>query len=147
MARPREPINTIIAKGKKHLGKYEIEERKAQELDVPFVDVEPPYYLKGKKQKGEFRKYADMLLQLGIFTELDVDCLARYIIAQNLYLSYTEELSQLIGSGNIMQMKEIQAMQDKAFKQAQTSARDLGLTITSRCKLVVPTPPDADEEL
>ena len=145
--KPREPIDLIVAKGKKHLTKDEIEERKAQEVDVPFVDVKPPSYLKGKKQKGEFKKYADMLLKIGIFTELDVDCLARYIIAQNLYLSYTEELSELIGSGNIMTMKEIQGMQDKVFKQAQTSARDLGLTITSRCKLVSPTPPDDDDEL
>ncbi len=31
-------------------------------------------------------------------------------------------------------------MQEKLFKMARAAASDLGLTITSRCKLVVPKP-------
>ena len=39
-------------------------------------------------------------------------------------------------------------MQDKVFKQCQSSARDLGLTISSRCKLIVPKlEEDDDDEL
>jgi hypothetical protein len=36
-------------------------------------------------------------------------------------------------------------LQDKAFKQCLACARELGMTITSRCKIVVPPPPDDNE--
>lgn len=148
MARPREPIDLIKAKGKKHLTQAEYEERKSQELEVPFTDVNPPEYLKGEKQIEKFNYYADMLLKLGIFTELDVDCLARYIMSEVLYLQYTNLLTKLIRSNDFEQLGKIQSLQDRAFKQCQQCARDLGLTISSRCKLIVPqTDGDEDFEL
>lgn len=146
MARPREPIDLIKAKGKKHLTQAEYEERKSQELEVPFTDVKPPEYLKGEKQIEKFNYYADMLLKLGIFTELDVDCLARYIMSEQLYLQYTNLLIKLMRSNDFEQLGKIQGLQDRAFKQCQQCARDLGLTISSRCKLVVPQT-DGDEDL
>lgn len=148
MARPREPIDLIKAKGKKHLTNAEYEERKAQEIEVPFTDVEPPEYLSGEKQIEKFNYYADMLVKLGIFTELDVDCLARYIMGEQLYLRYTLLLNKLMRSNDFEQLGKIQNLQDKAFKQCQQCARDLGLTISSRCKLVVPQAEgDEDYEL
>ena len=148
MARPREPIDLIKAKGKKHLTQSEYEERKESEVDVPFTDIQPPEYLTGKKQVEKFNYYADMLLQIGIFTELDVDCLARYIMGEQLYLQYTNLLVSLIKSKDFEELGKIQNLQDKAFKQCQQCARDLGLTISSRCKLVIPRPlEDEDDEL
>ena len=38
------------------------------------------------------------------------------------------------------------ALQEKYFKQARACANDLGLTITSRCRLVVPKAPERPEE-
>lgn len=137
MARPREPLALIEAKGKKHLTKAEKEEREAQEIQVPFTAIKPPKYL-NTKQKKIFKDLAGKLQAIKIYTELDADALARYIIAQDLYLSYTEAINDLIEKGNLVLLKEMQNMQDKAFRQAQSSARDLGLTISSRCKLVVP---------
>ena len=145
MARPREPVDLIKAKGRKHLTKDEYEERKESELDVPFTDVQPPSYLK-KKQKEKFMDIADKLLALGIMTELDVDCLAMYILSHDLYLSYTKPIAQLIKQSDIAGLKDVQNMQDKAFRQAQTAARDLGLTITSRCRIVIPTPPETEDD-
>lgn len=145
MARPREPVDLIKAKGKKHMTKAEYEERKEQELDVPFKDVTPPEYLVGTKQVEKFNYYADMLLKIGIFTQLDVDCLARYIMGEQLYLQYTNLLIGLIKSKDFDQMGKIQQLQDKAFRQCQQCARDLGLTISSRCKLVVPQGDDEDD--
>ena len=148
MARPREPVDLIKAKGKKHLTKAEYEERKEQELDVPFTDVKPPEYLTGEKSIEKFNYYADMLLRLGIFTELDVDCLARYIMGEQLYLQYTKLLIRLVKSNNFDELGKIQGLQDRAFRQCQQCARDLGLTISSRCKLIVPqTDGDEDFEL
>lgn len=145
--KPREPIDLIIAKGKKHLTKAEKIERKAAEIDVPFTSIAPPKYLTKKADIEKFNYYAKMLLDIGILTELDADCLARYIIAEGLYLKYTKVLTKLIEAENINAMRETQTMQDKVFKQCQACARELGLTISARCKLVIPRVDDDDDEL
>ena len=137
MARPREPLALIEAKGRKHLTRAEKEERRSKEIQVPFKDIKPPKYLNAK-QKKTFKDLAGKLLTIGIYTELDADALARYIIAQDLYLSYTEAITELIERGNLVLLKEMQNMQDKAFRQAHASARALGLTIADRCRLEVP---------
>lgn len=123
----------------------EYEERKDSEVDVPFKDVQPPSYLK-KKQKEKFTDIADKLLAIGIMTELDVDMLAMYILSHDLYLSYTKTIAQLIKINDIAGLKDVQNMQDKAFRQAHTAARALGLTITDRCRIVIPNPPDNDDD-
>lgn len=91
--RPRKPLAT----NKKHFTKAEIEERKEQEMDVPYTDVKPPEYLT-KKQATEFNEYAEKLVALGIFTELDVDILAQYIIAKTLYLKYSKQIEKVIAT-------------------------------------------------
>lgn len=141
--RPREPIDLIKAKGKKHLTKSEYEDRKSQELDVPYTNVKAPLYLNAK-QKRKFNDFAKKLVELGIMTELDIDCLARYVISHDLYILYTEQITKMLAEGVID--NTMQNLQDKVFRQAQTAARDLGLTITSRCKLVIPTPPDDEDD-
>ena len=145
MPKNPEPIALVVAKGKKHLTKKEIEERTESELKVPFLDVKPPTYLT-KAQKKKFKDIASKLLALGIMTELDVDCLARYILSQDLYLAYTEQVAALIEEGNLILLKDVQAMQDKAYRQAQTSAKSLGLTIVDRCKIAIPPPPEDDDD-
>lgn len=142
MARPREPVALVLAKGKKHLTKEEIAERQAREVQVPFTDIVAPSYL-SSKQKKVFQELAGKLLAIKIYTELDADALGRYIIAQDLYVAYTRALNKQIKAGDIEGMKAAQGLQDKAFRQAQSSARDLGLTISSRCRLEVPV---KDEE-
>ena len=37
-------------------------------------------------------------------------------------------------------------LQDKAFRQMVTCARELGLTVTSRLKLAIPPPPDSEDD-
>ena len=176
--RPREPIDLIKAKGKKHLTQAEYEERKNSELQVPFTDVTPPDYLSAK-QKREFTEIADQLLQLNIMTELDVNVLGQYIIAKTLYLEYSDQLKKVMSKRNavhkwgvIEQIAEncedeeemrklleailrrqrgddatvLMNLQDKAFKQCLACAKELGLTITSRVKLVIPQPPDDDDD-
>lgn len=145
MARPREPVDLIKAKGRKHLTKAEYEERKSQEINVPFTDVKPPDYLSGEKQIKKFNDYAKMLLSIGIFTELDVDCLARYIMSEQLYLQYTNLLVKYARSSDLDKIGKIQQLQDKSFRQCQQCARDLGLTITARARLVVPQVGDEDD--
>ncbi len=158
MPRPREPIDLIIAKGKKHLTKAEIDERREQELDVPYTNIQPPAFLPKSFHK-EFYEISGKLKAIGIMTELDTVSLAQYLIAKQNYISYTAMLLKVIkrnSDPNRQQLDEddvaentrIQSLQDRALRQCQSCARDLGLTITSRARLVVPQPPsDEDDEL
>lgn len=135
--RPRQPIDLIVAKGRKHLGKEEIERRRAEELKVPFKNVQPPKYLP-ESLIDEFNMIADQLLALNIMTELDEDTLARYLLAKQQYLQLTLQLNKAMRENDLDAMVKLQNMQDKAFKQTRSGAGDLGLTITSRARLVVP---------
>ena len=144
--RNRKPIELHLANGNpSHLTKSEIADRQEREVNVPFTNVKAPAYL-NTKQKRIFKGYAQKLVAIGIMTELDTDCLARYVMAHDLYITYTEELNKAIAEGELAATKEIQRLQDIAFKQAQASARDLGLTISSRCKIEVPQPPEDDDD-
>lgn len=137
MARPRQPVDLLIHKGKKNLTKAEIEKRRSEELRVPFTDVSPPDYLP-EKLRLEFTEIADKLLSLKIMTELDEDTLARYLLSKQQYLQFTSLLNKAAREGRLGEMERLSRLQDKAFKQCRSGAIDLGLTISSRCKLVVP---------
>lgn len=144
----KEPIELIIAKGKKHLTKAEIEDRVNNEIKVNFTDVEPPNYL-SVEQKQEFLKISNILLKIGIMSELDEDCLAHYLIANTNYVRYTAKLNELNtkleNARKEEKKKEYESRidlylvyQDRALKQCRACANDLGLSISSRCKLVMP---------
>ena len=135
--RKKEPVDLIIAKGKTNLTKAEIERRRAQELKVPFINITAPDYLP-EKLVPEFYEISDQLLALNIMTELDEDALARYLLAKEQYLELTIQYNKALKEEDLYTMGKIQTMQDKSFKQCRASASDLGLTITSRARMVVP---------
>ncbi|HDI3120744.1 TPA: phage terminase small subunit P27 family [Clostridium botulinum] len=142
MARPRQPTDLLLVKGKKHLTKAEIEDRKSKEVKAPSDKVKAPSYLPADLKK-EFNKIAKELKEIGIITNLDIDALARFIIAKKMYLELTK---QILEKPELMIVdKDIVTTQDKLFKQCRVSASDLGLTISSRCKLVVPKKEDKKE--
>ena len=160
MARPREPIDLIIAKGKKNLTKAEIEQRRNEEVAPCADDLTPPSYLTAA-EKRRFEKLAGQLAKLKILGETDVETLARYVSAQTLYEKATKDLRKfdkeqpkrddydnrddyylaldIWTRTNDTMVK----LQDRYFKQATASARELGLTISSRCKLVAPVKEEA----
>lgn len=142
MARPRQPVDLLMYKGKKNLTKKEIDERKATEVKASTDKVKPPTYLP-KDLKREFKKIADELLNIGIMTNLDVDALARFLVAKKLYLEITQ---QLLENPKLLLEKDLVGTQDKLFKQSRAAASDLGLTISSRCKLVVPKQEEKKKE-
>ena len=146
MGRNAQPVALIRAKGKSHRCKKELEEREARELKVPFTDVHPPEYMT-EKQKQEFMEIADMLVALNVFTELDIDCLARYILERELYLTQHNEMRRARKSGDAARIKEIGMEYDKTVRRIRGLASDLALTPTSRAKLSVPPPPVDDDEL
>lgn len=143
LGKQRQPIALIQAKGKKHLTNAEIEERKSTEVNVDkYKKVEAPNYLT-KKQKDEFKKISDKLVDIGIMSELDEDILARYLIAKDNYIHFTKLLKKTLkdDKATITDIKDCAKLQDEALKQCNTCAERLGLTITSRCRLQVPQAP------
>ena len=168
MGRPRQPVELIIANGKKNLTKAEIEARRASEVAPCADDLTPPSYLT-KAEKDHFTKLAKQLDKIKILGETDVEALARYVSAQTLYEKATKEVRKLDRerpkkSDYVNEEREernsyylaldiwVKAtetaakLQDRYFKQAQTAAASLGLTISSRCKLVAPVKNEAPPE-
>lgn len=150
MAGQRQPTNLVIAKGKKHLTKAEIEERLSAEVQPCTENIAAPDFLTAK-QKREFDKIAGQLTRLNVMGETDVDLLARYVVAQSLYEEAVKDLREVekqrpkgdkVAAKTMVVWAEmlgrLDKRQDRYFKQAQVAASALGLTISSRCKLVVP---------
>lgn len=135
MSKRREPIDLIAAKGKKNLTKKEIEERKNREVKAPSENIEPPSYLPDEL-KEEFINIALKLKDIGIISELDVTALGRFLVSEYQYQKVTTKMLKM---KNITDKYfDYANLQDKFFKQARAAAGDLGLTISSRCKLVLP---------
>ena len=175
MAGPRRPmdVNLAVVGGGKHWTKDQIEQRKAQELKLPKPKVlKAPKWL-DKEGRKLFAHYAKLLLAFpeGIVSELDTGTLARYCDCE---LAYAEASAQKDCWLRVCRDLRVTAMKsgawndlaneaeyEKAEKQVdywsgqmarfekicRGCAADMGLTVTSRCKLVVPQvelPPETD---
>lgn len=140
---PRKlPIDLVVLKGKKHLTKNEIEERKATEVKAKNDNIRPPTFLPSNL-KREFKKISQELVEIGIMSNLDCDALARYLTSQQMYENITTRLLDIDPLDE--DYETLMKHQDKFFKQARQSASDLGLTISSRCKLVMPKKKEEDK--
>lgn len=160
MAGQRQPIGLVVANGKKHLTKEEIQRRTAEEVQPCTEGIAAPGFLTAA-QKKQFNKIAGQLQKINIMGETDVDALARYITAQSLYEDAVREMRKLAkvrpkdpeAEGYYKDL-ELWAVlydhaakrQDRYAKQAQAAASALGLTISSRCKLQVPVKEEVPRE-
>lgn len=137
MAGQRLPLEVVQARGSKHLTKAEIKERQEREIKPITDNIIAPNYLV-KKQKNEFYKIAEQLQKLKILGETDVDALGRYITAKDMYENAVKQMRKPEVKNDPIAFEKWLNIQDKLFKQCRSSANDLGLSISSRCKLVVP---------
>lgn len=135
MAGARQPTELLVLKGKKHLTKSEIEERKNSEIKAYNDNIEPPSYLPTNLQE-EFKRLADELIRIEIMSNLDSEALARFIVSEFQYQKVVKK-SLKVGADND-EYDKLLNRQEKLFKMCRQAATDLGLTISSRCKLVVP---------
>ena len=159
MARPRQPIDLIAAKGRKHLTIEEYTERKQSEVTAPADDVKPPAFLL-KKEREKFEELAKQLIELKIMSNLDCDVLARYIRAETEYIKVTKQLQKIKFlpdkksmvtedaqlADQYAQYNYLSKIQNRLMKACNENARELGLTISSRCKLVIPKEKDDKPE-
>ena len=137
MGRNKQPVALVVAKGKTHLTKEDIKKRMSEEVQPVNADVVPPSYL-SKNQKEEFEEIARQLKALNVLNETDADAVARYVLSRELYINLTKQLNKKGVMDDPHLLDQYIKNQDKAFKQCRAAAADLGLTITSRAKLVVP---------
>lgn len=156
MGRNPEPIDFILEKGKSHKTKKEIDQRKSQEVPVIDDNISPPEFLTTKKQKQKFQDIADVLHTIGIISNVDCDALGRYILSEESWVRYGKLIAKMQTKADKAlredDMKSFLSFTDliakyeglrvKAFNQAHACATALGLTITSRCRLVMPPTED-----
>lgn len=157
MAGQRQPIDLVISKGKKHLTKAEIAERQRTEVRAAADKVTAPQYLT-PEQKKSFKKIVKELRAINLVANLDVDALARLVIAQEKYVEITKEIARQplmieefyihkneSGTEELKsrmtvnkEVERLTNLQNKYFKQCRQGASDFGMTISSRCRLVAP---------
>lgn len=147
MAGPRQPTDVIKAKGRKHLSKAEEAQRRAGEVKVKSPkNATPPKWLP-EDLKKDFCTLGKQLIAAGLYTKLDADTLGRYLIAHRQWLVATEEADCYLREKDAENAEAWSRLQDRYFKQARSCANDMGLTVTSRCRLVIPaTDPQSAEE-
>lgn len=165
MAGPRQPIELVIAKGKKNLTKAEIAERRATEVAPATDEIAAPSHLTAA-QRRHFDKLAWQLEKIRIMGETDVDALARYVVAETQYRDIVKQQRKLAkdrpkkddpqfsdvsdyytaSEAWYAAQEALDRRQERYFKQASQLARDLGLTISSRCKLQVPVSDEPPKE-
>lgn len=137
MAGQRLPLEVVQARGSKHLTKAEIQERQEREIKPITDNIIAPAFLT-KKQTDEFYRIADQLKKLKIMGETDVDALARYIVANEFYVNAVRQMRKKEVREDPYKFEAWAKIQERYYKQCRSSANDLGLSISSRCKLVVP---------
>lgn len=139
MPGPRQKLIVLEGNGRKHLSKSEKAQRAAQEINLPKpktmrVPKWLPDYL-----KPDFRALAKELLaaDMGI-AQLDQDTLGRYVVAQRQFTAACKLVQDALDREDADQVNKWTKAQKSYFEQARACANDLGMTITSRCRLVLP---------
>lgn len=139
MAGPRVPLAVLEANGRKHLSETEKAQRAAQEVRLPRPKkISPPEWLP-EHLKGDFRKLAKELLEADMGAAgLDRDTIGRYLVAQRQYTAAMLKVNDALDAEDAEAVSEWGKEQERCFKQARACAVDMGLTLSSRCRLVVP---------
>lgn len=150
MGRNREPAALIEAKGKSHMSKADLKRRHESELKVDLTNINAPPYI-DEAMEEEFYEIAAKLAHVdkNLFTELDEDVLARYLIAKGQYLDTTALLSKELAKKrgqDVDRLAKLTRMQNTFANQCHTNASALGLTVVSRVKIVLPGKDEAPKE-
>ena len=145
----RLPFEVIEARGAKHMTKAEKAKRQGGEIKSKeeIKRLTPPAWLP-QSQRPEFNRVAAAILKLmpTMVARTDADTIAAYCVAREAWCAATEQVTAALAAGNLDNANGWGLVQDRFFKQARACANDLGLTISARCRLVVPEKPPAAED-
>ena len=79
MGRNKEPVDLILAKGKSHhISSEELEKRRKEEIKAKSDCILIPEFVP-EHLKDRFLFISQQLQDIGIMSNLDVDCLGRYV--------------------------------------------------------------------
>ena len=78
------------------------------------------------------------LRQAGLYTELDRDVLGQFLVARDRWVRADKLASAAIRNKDEKLAKEWTGIQSTYFKQCRQCAEAMGLSVSSRCRLVVP---------
>lgn len=138
MAGKRQPTSLVEANGRKHLTRAEADERRDKEVYVPPPErVTPPRWLP-KRLHEEYLEIGDILLAAGLYADLDRDVLGQYFLTRDRWIRADKKAAAAIKAGDEKQAREWTGVQGAYFKQARQCAEAMGLSVTSRCRIVVP---------
>ena len=138
MAGQRQPTDVVKANGRKHMTKAEEDARRDQEVRVPKAkEATAPKWLH-KDLRKEFRTLARRLIAVNLYTDLDADTLGRYVVAHHQWTAATAQVAEALASDDLDAVTVWSRLQDLYFKQARACAVDMGLTLSSRCRMVIP---------
>ena len=137
--RPKEPLALVELKGTNHLTKEQKQQRESEEIPAPADNIVPPDFLTAK-QKKRFNEIAADLQAIGIMANIDAPALARYVVAEYQYEKLTGIVRKILSRAEDVPeyLAKVLTAQDKLFRQCRAAASDLGMTITSRCRIVIP---------
>lgn len=139
MPGPRQRLSVLEANGRKHLSKAEKAARAAQEVELPKpAKMRVPRWLP-EHLKSEFRALAKELLAADMgAAQLDRDTVGRYLVAQHQFTAACRMVQDALDQEDPDLVNKWTKAQKSYFEQARACANDLGMTITSRCRLVLP---------
>ena len=138
MAGRRQPTTLVEAKGRKHLTQAEADGRRDREVHVPPPELASPPKWLPKRLHREFQEVGEILLAAGLYAELDRDVLGQYFLSQERWLKADKKAAGAIQAGDEKLAREWTGVQGTYFRQARQCAEAMGLSVTSRCRIVVP---------
>lgn len=139
MSGKRQPTALVEANGRKHLTQAEADQRRDHEVYMPPADVvDPPKWLP-KRLRAEYCEIGEMLNGAGLYAELDRDVLGQYFLCRERWVKADKKAAAAISKNDEKLAKEWTSIQGAYFKQARQCAEAMGLSVTSRCRIVVPT--------
>ena len=143
---PREADGTVDIKQARrrmagHRTNAEIEAKAKSEVRATEPKrIQVPKYLP-QNMADEYRLTAKKLVALHIFSDLDYDMLARYFIARAAWVQAQSNANRAIVQSDAKEAASWTKTAGVYFGQCQSCAAALGLSISARCRLVVPEPP------
>lgn len=136
------PQNVIEMRDRSHQTKAEKAERHASEPKTERVkQVRAPVWLP-EHLREEFNKLGRELNEVGLLSKLDFDILARYLMSRDAWVAAHLKARDALDMDDAKEAGTWSRVARTYFDQCQQCANSMGLTISSRCRLVVPKPPE-----
>lgn len=140
------PQNVLDMRGKSHQSKAEKAARRESEPQLEEIKrLRAPEYLPEFLRK-DFNELGQELIKAGLLARLDRDVLARYIMSRDSWAAAHVKARNALDMDDPKESAAWARIAKTYFDQCHVCASSMGLTITSRCRVVVPQSQKDDED-